>query len=55
MFRHTFATRALLAGISEVEVAAMLGHAGTAMLHAHYSHIMSAGKKLRENANRLAG
>jgi integrase/recombinase XerC len=54
-FRHTWATRALLAGIADVEVAAMLGHSSTAMLHRHYAHITSNSRKMIENANRLAG
>ncbi len=55
MTRHTFITRALLAGIADVEVAAMVGHASTAMIHKAYSHVSSQSRKLRENADRLAG
>lgn len=32
-YRHTWATRALAAGIPDTHVAALLGHASTAMVH----------------------
>jgi len=51
-FRHTFATRALLAGIPDVEVAAMLGHTSTAMVHRHYSHLAQQARRLQEAADR---
>jgi integrase len=38
-YRHTFATDALARGVTEAHVAELLGHAGTAMLHRHYSHL----------------
>lgn len=51
--RHSFATRALEAGISDVDVAAMLGHTGTAMLHKNYSHVHQNSRRLVEVASRL--
>ena len=54
-FRHTFATRALAAGIPDTHVAALLGHTSTAMIHKHYSHVGQNAKLLREAAEKLAG
>lgn len=52
--RHAFATRALENGVSDVEVAGLLGHRGTGMLHAHYSHVSANGNRMREAAERAA-
>jgi integrase len=38
-YRHTLATDALAGGVPEAVVASLLGHAGTAVLHRHYSHL----------------
>jgi integrase len=46
--RHTFATDALARGVPDAQVAALLGHSGTAMLHKHYSHLTSQSQLLRE-------
>lgn len=46
-FRHTFATRALKSGVPDTQVAALLGHANTTMLHRHYSHVTHDAKLLR--------
>ena len=46
-YRHTFATSALAAGVPDAQVAALLGHSGTAMLHRHYSHLTSQAQALR--------
>lgn len=54
-FRHTFATRALLAGVPDVEVAALLGHTSTAMVSRTYGHVNQAAQRLREAAERAAG
>jgi integrase/recombinase XerC len=40
-YRHTFATDALAVGVPDAQVAALLGHGSTAMLHRHYSHLSS--------------
>jgi integrase len=45
--RHTFATDALANGVPDAQVAELLGHAGTAMLHRHYSHLMARHEVLR--------
>jgi integrase len=54
-YRHTWATRALTAGIADVEVAAMLGHSSTRMLHQHYSHLTANARLLRASAEKLVG
>ena len=54
-FRHSFATRALTAGVPEVVVAALLGHKGTAMLSHHYSHVSEQARVLQDAVDRLAG
>lgn len=52
-YRHSWATRALAAGLPDTHVAAMMGHTTTAMLHKHYSHITANAKLLREAANKV--
>jgi integrase len=52
--RHTFATRALARGESDTIVAHLLGHAGTDMIHRHYSHLSAHGRELRDAAERIA-
>jgi len=47
-YRHTFATAALVKGVPDATVAALLGHSGTAMLHKHYSHLTSQAQAMRE-------
>lgn len=51
--RHTYATRALLAGEPDTVVAALLGHSSTAMIHRHYSHVNAMGRQLRDAAARI--
>ena len=46
-YRHTFATDALVKGLPDAQVAALLGHSSTTMLHKHYSHLMSQAGVLR--------
>ena len=45
-YRHTYATDALAAGVPDAQVAALLGHGSTAMLHRHYSHLSARTKVL---------
>jgi integrase len=45
--RHTFATDALARGVPDAQVAELLGHAGTAILHRHYSHLGAKVEALR--------
>jgi integrase len=52
--RHTYATRALVAGIPDATVAALLGQSSTDMLHKHYSHLSEQTRALRDAANRIA-
>jgi integrase len=46
--RHTFATDALANGVPDAQVAELLGHSGTAMLHKHYAHLGAKAKALRD-------
>ena len=46
--RHTCATDALAHGVPDAQVAELLGHSGTAMLHKHYGHLTARAKALRE-------
>jgi len=52
-YRHTFATDALAGGVPDAQVAALLGHSGTAMLHRHYSHLTSRTDVLRAAAAKV--
>jgi integrase len=52
-YRHTFATEALANGVPDAQVAALLGHSGTAMLHKHYSHLTGQARALREALGRV--
>lgn len=54
-YRHTWATRALSAGIPDTHVAAMLGHSSTRMIHSVYSHVSANARLLREQAELLSG
>jgi integrase len=46
-YRHSFATDALANGVPDAQVAELLGHSGTAMLHRHYAHLTARAKALR--------
>jgi integrase len=52
-YRHSFGTDALVRGIPDATVAALLGHCGTAMLHKHYSHLTSRIQELRAEAAKV--
>jgi integrase/recombinase XerD len=39
LFRHTFATEALRCGMDSVQLAAILGHSGVAMIEKVYAHL----------------
>jgi integrase len=45
--RHTFATDALANGVPDAQVAELLGHSGTAMLHKHYAHLGARAAALK--------
>lgn len=51
-FRHTLATRLLVAGVPDATVAALLG-TSVQMVHAHYGRVASQGRALREALGRL--
>lgn len=51
--RHSFATDALANGVPDAQVAALLGHSGTAMLHKHYSHLGARAQVLKEALGRV--
>ncbi len=52
--RHSFATKALTAGVPDVLVAALLGHRGTTMLHRNYSHVGEQSRALKDAAERVS-
>jgi integrase len=54
-YRHSFATDALAAGVPDAQVAELLGHSGTAMLHRHYAHLGAKAQALRGALNRVRG
>jgi integrase len=51
--RHSFATDALAKGVPDAQVAALMGHSGTATLHRHYSHLTARSQALREALGRV--
>jgi len=53
-YRHSYATRALAAGVPDAHVAALMGHSSTTMIHKHYSHITANARMLREISEKLA-
>jgi integrase len=52
-YRHSFATDALANGVPDAQVAELLGHSGTAMLHRHYAHLGAKAKALRDALGRV--
>jgi len=50
---HTFATDALANGVPDAQVAELLGHSGTAMLHRHYAHLTARARALRDALGRV--
>jgi integrase len=55
IFRHSFATRLLLAGVDPMVVATLLGHANTNMLANHYSHLYKNPDHLRRALDAKGG
>src|SRR5262249_41639483 len=53
--RHSFATDALANGVPDAQVAELLGHSGTAMLHRHYAHLTAKARVLRDALDRVRG
>jgi integrase len=54
-YRHSFATDALANGVPDAQVAELLGHSGTAMLHKHYSHLTARSRALRDALGMVRG
>jgi integrase len=54
-YRHGLATDALAAGVPDAQVAELLGHSGTAMLHKHYSHLVAKARVLRGALDQIRG
>lgn len=52
-YRHGYATQALLRGVPDAKVTALLGHSGTAQLHRHYAHLTAHAQALREEAGKV--
>jgi integrase len=52
-YRHTFATDALAKGVPDAQVAELLGHSGTAMLHKHYAHLGARAEALRNALGKI--
>ena len=53
LHRHTFATDSLVNGVPDAQVAALLGHSETAMLHKHYAQFGARAKALRDALNKV--
>lgn len=53
--RHSYCTRALEKGVPDVQVAALMGHGSTRMIHKHYAHIDQNAKLLKEAAAKIDG
>ena len=52
-YRHTFATDALAQGVPDAQVAQLLGHSSTAMLHKHYAHLGSKARAMADALKRV--
>jgi integrase len=52
-YRHGLATDALANGVPDAQVAALLGHSGTAMLHRRYAHLGAQAQALRSALGRI--
>jgi integrase len=52
-YRHGLATDALANGVPDAQVAELLGHTGTAMLHRHYSHLTARTQVLQAALGRV--
>ncbi len=54
-YRHGLATDALAAGVPDAQVAALLGHSSTTMLHRHYSHLTARARVLQDALDKVRG
>jgi len=50
---QTIATDVLANGVPDAQVAELLGHSGTAMLHRHYAHLTARARTLKEALDRV--
>jgi site-specific recombinase XerD len=50
LYRHSYGTEALEAGVPDATVAELMGHSGTAVLHKHYSKLREKHEHLRRSA-----
>jgi integrase len=53
-FRHGYICRALESGIPDTQVAALVGHGSTEMIHKFYSHLAENSRLLKDVATRLS-
>jgi integrase len=51
--RHGLVTDLLAAGVTETQVAALIGHVGTAVLHRHYNHLTARVQALHAALGRV--
>jgi integrase len=54
VFRHSFATRMLMAGVDPMTVATLLGHADASMLGKVYQHLAQCPQHLLDQLNRVS-
>jgi integrase len=52
--RHSFATKALVAGVPDTVVAALLGHKSTKMVHSNYGHVSEQSRALKEAVEKVS-
>lgn len=52
-YRHTLATVCLEEGMTDADVAAVLGHKGVAMVHRHYGHVESRMGKVVDRLSKV--
>lgn len=52
--RHSFATKALVSGIPEAVVAALLGHTSTAMVSRNYGHVSEQSRVLKDAVQKVS-
>jgi integrase len=54
-FRHAFATDSLVRGVSDVVVAALLGHTTPTVVNRNYGHVSERGRELRAALDQVRG
>jgi len=53
--RHSFATKALVSGVPDTVVAALLGHKTTKMVHSNYAHVAEQSRVLKDAVEKVSG